>query len=251
MSDTARVEKALRDRAEALSEADRLKGQFMANISYELRTPLTTLLGFAEILAEEYYGALNPRQKDYARNMADTARQVVTLMDDISDLVMLEAGEMVLQRATFDVHAALASVLGLTREMVRRKGLTINFDCPPETGSMVGDEARVKQVLYNLLTNAIKYTPDGGQIIVAAMRDGDEVVFTVADTGIGIADEDQPGLFDRFRREGPGNGGAGIGLALVKRFVDLHQGSVELLSVVGQGTTVIVRYPSPDGQAKG
>lgn len=245
MSASAQVEKALRERADALADADRLKGQFMANVSYELRTPLTTLLGFAEILAEEYYGVLNPRQKDYARNMADTARQLVTLVDDISDLVTLEAGQMVLNRSTFDVHATLAAVLGLTREMVRRKGLTINFDCPPETGSMIGDEVRVKQVLYNVLTNAIKYTPEGGQIIVAAMRDGAEMVFTVADTGVGIPDDQQDGIFDRFRREGPGNGGAGVGLALVKRFVDLHGGSVELLSVVGQGTTVIVRYPSP------
>lgn len=245
MSDTAQVEKALRDRAEALTEADRLKTQFMANMSYELRTPLTTLSGFAEILAEEYYGTLNPRQKDYARNMAETARQLVMLIDDISDLVTLEAGQMVLSRSTFDVHAALAAVLGLTREMVRRKGLTINFDCPPETGAMVGDEARVKQVLYNLLSNAIKYTPENGQIIVAAMRDGDELVFTVADTGIGIPDALQEGLFDRFNREGPGDSGAGIGLALVKRFVELHGGSVELVSVSGQGTTVTVRYPSP------
>lgn len=243
MSDTARVEKALRDRAEALSAADRQKSQFMANISYELRTPLTTVLGFAEILAEEYYGGLNPRQRDYARTMAETAQQLVRLIDDISDLVSLEAGQAELRRNTFDIHATLASVLGLTREMVRAKGLTINFDCPPETGTMNGDEGRIKQVLYNLLTNAIKYTPDGGQIIFAAMRQGGEVLFTVADTGVGIRDEDQSDLFDRFQKLGPGRGGAGVGLALVKRFVDLHGGRVELESVPGEGTTVFVHLP--------
>jgi signal transduction histidine kinase len=243
MSDTARVEKALRERAHALSAADRQKSQFMANISYELRTPLTTILGFAEILAEEYYGGLNPRQRDYARTMAETAHQLVRLIDDISDLVSLEAGKAELRRSTFDIHAALASVLGLTREMVRAKGQTINFDCPAETGTMGGDEGRIKQVLYNLLTNAIKYTPNGGQIIFAAMRQKGEVVFTIADTGIGISEEDQVDIFDRFQRVGPGEGGAGVGLALVKRFVDLHGGRVELESVPGEGTTVFVHIP--------
>jgi signal transduction histidine kinase len=250
MSDTARVERALRDRAEALAAADRLKTQFMANVSYELRTPLTTILGFSEILADGYYGPLNSRQADYARGLAETAQALAALIDDISDLVSIEAGQLALHRSRFDVHAALASVLALTRESVRRKGLTINFDCPPETGPMTADEKRVKQVLYHLLINAIKYTPDGGQIIVAAQReDGGSVpphiVFTVADTGVGIPDDALPDIFERFSRQGRRvGGGPGVGLALVRRFVELHGGSVDLVSAVGEGTTVTVRLPA-------
>ncbi len=248
MSDTARVEKALRERAEALTAADRLKTQFMANVSYELRTPLTTILGFSEILADGYYGDLNPRQADYARGLAETARSLVALIDDISDLVSIEAGHLSLDRASFDVHSALASVLALTREAVRRKGLTLNFDCPPETGRMTADEKRIKQVLYHLLINAIKYTPEGGQIILAAQRHRSpegrpEMLFTVADTGQGIPTEDQPDIFDRFSRPGRAAGGPGVGLALVRRFVDLHGGGVDLVSVPDEGTTVSVRIP--------
>lgn len=249
MSDTAKVERALRERAEALAAADRLKTQFMANVSYELRTPLTTILGFSEILADGYYGDLNARQREYARGLAETAQSLVALIDDISDLVSIEAGHLSLERASFDVHAALASVLALTREALRRKGLTLNFDCPPETGRMVADEKRVKQVLYHLLINAIKYTPEGGQIILAAQRDqdpagGGEMVFTVADTGVGIPADDQPDIFDRFSRPGRAAGGPGVGLALVRRFAELHGGAVDLVSVPGEGTTVTVRMPA-------
>lgn len=251
MSDTARVERALRERAEALAAADRLKTQFMANVSYELRTPLTTILGFSEILADGYYGDLNPRQRDYARGLAETAQTLVALIDDISDLVSIEAGHLHLERASFDVHAALASVLALTKEALRRKGLTLNFDCPPETGRMVADEKRVKQVLYHLLINAIKYTPDGGQIILAAQREPaadeegrDLMVFTVADTGVGIPGEDQTDIFDRFSRPGRASTGPGVGLALVRRFAELHGGDVDLVSVPGEGTTVTVRIPT-------
>ncbi|MFA7428914.1 MAG: ATP-binding protein [Rhodospirillaceae bacterium] len=241
MSDTARVERALRDRAEALSAADHMKSAFMANVSYELRTPLTTVLGFAEILADEYYGPLNARQKDYARGIAETAQALVGLIDDISDLVNIEAGQT-LARVRVDVHGLLASVLALTREATRRKSLTLNFDCPPDIGSVVADEQRLKQVLYHLLLNAILFTPEGGQIILAAQPEAGWMAFTVADTGIGMTDTEQATAFDRFFR-GPRSTGRGLGLSLVKSFVDLHGGTVELISVPGEGTTVIVRLP--------
>lgn len=243
MSDTARVERALRERAEALAAADHMKTAFMANVSYELRTPLTTVLGFAEILAEEYYGPLNTRQKEYARGIAETAQAVVALIDDIADLVNIEAGQIDLDRAAFDVHAMLASVLALTREAVRRKGLTLHFDCPPEIGRMVADERRIKQVLYHLLLNAIAFTPEGGQITLAVQPEDGVMVFTVADTGVGMSESERAAAFERFRR-GPRSSGAGLGLALVKSFVELHGGTVDIVSVPGEGTTVMVRLPT-------
>lgn len=242
MSDTARAERALRERAEGLAAVDQMKSAFMANVSYELRTPLTTILGFAEILADEYYGPLNVRQKDYARGIAETAQALAGLIDDIADLVSIEAGQMTLNRETVDVHGLLASVLALTREAVRRKGLTLNFDCPPDIGGLVADEKRLKQVLYHLLLNAISFTPEGGQIILAAQPEGDGMVFTVADSGVGMTEDEQATAFQRFSR-GRRSTGRGLGLPLVKSFVDLHGGTVELVSVPGEGTTVIVRVP--------
>ncbi len=243
MSDTARVERALRERAEGLAAADHMKSAFMANVSYELRTPLTTVLGFAEILADEYYGPLNVRQKDYARGIAETAQALGGLIDDIADLVSIENGEMTLSREQVDVHGLLASVLALTREALRRKTLTLNFDCPPDIGSLAGDEKRLKQVLYHLLLNAITFTPEGGQIILAAQPDENgTIAFTVADTGVGMTESEQAAAFDRFTRS-PRSAGPGLGLALVKSFVELHGGTIELVSVPGEGTTVIVRVP--------
>lgn len=248
MSDTARVERALRERAEGLAAADHMKSAFMANVSYELRTPLTTVLGFAEILADEYYGPLNARQKEYARGIAETAQALGGLIDDIADLVSIENGEMTLSREQVDVHGLLASVLALTREATRRKNLTLNFDCPPNIGSLAADEKRLKQVLYHLLLNAITFTPDGGQIILAAQpeptsgQDG-TIAFTVADTGVGMSEAEQSTAFDRFSRS-PRSAGPGLGLALVKSFVALHGGTIELVSVPGEGTTVIVRVPT-------
>lgn len=243
MSDAARAERALRDRAEGLAAADHMKSAFMANVSYELRTPLTTVLGFAEILADEYYGSLNARQKEYARGIAETAQALAGLIDDIADLVSIEAGQMTLDRAPVDVHGLLASVLALTREAVRRKSLVLNFDCPPDIGTLTADEKRLKQVLYHLLLNAIAFTPEGGQIILAAQPEAGWMAFTVADTGVGMSEAEQAVAFDRFAR-GRGSSGRGLGLSLVQSFVALHGGTVELISVPGEGTTVIVRLPA-------
>lgn len=250
VTDSARVERALRDGNEALRAADRLKSEFIANVSCELRQPLTAVIGFAEILANAYYGELNARQKEYVRAILDGGRALQTLLGDILDLATIEAGQMTLSLSAFDVHTMLANVLGLIRERARETQLTVHFDCPLDIGWMVGDERRLKQVLFNLLTNAIRFTPPGGQITLAAQRDGDQVVFTVADTGIGIPAGELSGVFDAFSRGShpeARQSGAGLGLSLVKRFVDLHGGTVEIDSAPLEGTTVTCRLPA--GQA--
>lgn len=262
ISDKTLAESALQQRADALVAADRMKMVFMANASQELRTPLTTILGFAEILADEYYGPLNVRQRDYARTIVETAQHVSSLLDQIGDLVLLEAGRLTLKLDTCDIHATLAAVLGLVREAAKRRSHTLNFDCPPDIGSITADCLRLRQCLVHLMLTAIANTPDHGQITLACLpQDATSehpvpgVVFVVADTGHGLAEDQQSTLFDRpfvarsaMTLSGPAPGpgpeeSLGLGLALVRRLVALHGGTISVESVPGQGTTILLFLP--------
>ena len=241
VTDSTRVENALRERTEALEAAGRLKSEFLANVSYELRTPLTSITGYAEMLTNPIYaGALAPRQLEYSRNILESAQQFTRLVDDILDLATIEAGYMELETRAVDIHALLSSVLTLQQAQARNQGLRLEFDCPPTIGAVPGDERRLKQVVFSLVSNALKFTPAGGTVTVAAYRADARVALVVADTGIGVAAEDQARVFEKFERGNPQarQAGAGLGLALVKSFVELHGGTVELQSHAGQGTTV-------------
>ncbi len=245
VTDTARVERALVERNEALAAADLLKSEFIANVSAEVRKPLTTVIGFSEMLSAEYFGSLNPRQQDYARGITEAGQSLQGLISDILDLATIEAGQMTLELDAADIHPMLSAVLGLVRERLRENRLHLTFDCPLDIGWIVADERRLKQVLFSLIGNAVKFTPPGGAITVAAERRGGEVLLTVADTGPGIPLADQAAVFDSFvHGRQPQGHGAGLGLTLVKRFVELHGGRVELKSAAGQGTTVTVRLPA-------
>jgi signal transduction histidine kinase len=250
VSDPAQVERALRERNEALAAADTLKSEFIANVSCEVRKPLTSIIGFSEMLAAEYFGRLNKRQGEYCRGITEAGNQLGALIADILDLATIEAGQMTLELDTVDIHPMLSAVLGLVRERVREKKLSLDFDCALEIGWIVADERRLKQLLFNLIGNAVKFTPSGGAITVRAERRPGEIAFTIADTGPGIPAAAQARLFDAFTR-GPameaGRGGAGLGLALVRRFVELHGGRVDLASPPGEGTTVTVRLPTGEG----
>ncbi|WP_255448516.1 ATP-binding protein [Telmatospirillum sp. J64-1] len=252
ISDSARVERALRERNDALSAADRLKSEFIANVSCEVRTPLNTIIGFSEILSHEYFGSLNKRQVEYTRGISEAGHSLLSLISDILDLATIEAGQMSLTLDTFDVHAMLTSVLNLTRERVREKNISMNFDCPLDIGWMVADERRIKQVLFNLISNAVKFNRPGGYIILAAQREGDQIVMTVADNGMGIPQAEQARVFSSFTRGSAPEArqqGAGLGLALVKSFVELHAGKIELVSVPNEGTTVTLRLPAGQMEA--
>lgn len=246
ISDSARVEQALRQRADALLEADRLKSEFIANVSYELRTPLTTLIGFAEIMSEGYFGELNARQKEYNHGVLEASRRLMTIISDILDLATIEAGRMTLDLDATDLHPMLVSVLGLIRERARHKNLKVEFDCPADIGWIIADEKRIKQVMFNLLSNAVAFTPAHGAIKVEASRENDEAVLKVADTGVGVAKADQDRVFAAFERGSdprPGQG-SGMGLSLVKRFIELHGGRVEMKSTPGKGTVITCRLPA-------
>lgn len=247
VSDSARVERALLERNEALHAANRLRTQFIANVSCEVRAPLTNLIGFAEVLGSEVFGALEDRQREYAQNIAESAQALVTLIDDIIDLASVEAGELALELQAFDIGMLLKAVIALTRERVRTQGLLIILDCPEDVGWMVGDERRIKQVLFTLVSNAVKHTPANGRITLAAERDDQVVALTVADTGVGIPVAEQERMFGDRSEGGMEASPSGLGLALVRSFVELHGGTVDLRSAAGEGTTVTCRIPSGGG----
>jgi len=247
VSDSVRVEQALRERAEALREADRLKSTFIADVSYEVRTPLTALQGFAQMLADGYFGTLNARQSEYVQCIVDAGHDLASVIDCILDLATIEAGMMTLELDAVDVHGLLASVIGLVRERARHKSLHLDFDCPTDIGWIVCDERRVKQVVFNLLGNAVRFTPARGRVKLAAGREDGTVAIAVSDTGPGIPDRDQDRVFEVFQRGTASSNtavGPGLGLALVRRFVELHGGAVAMESKPGKGTTVTCRLPA-------
>jgi signal transduction histidine kinase len=245
VTDSIRVQRALREKNEALETAGHLKSEFIANVSYELRTPLNAIIGFAEILTAQYFGTLNERQVEYSRGILDSSQRLLSLINDILDLASIEAGQLALERAPVDIHALLAGILALSRERARRLSITLDFDCPTDIGTVVLDERRIRQALFNLVSNAIKFTPTGGEVSLSAWREPGEIVFSVTDTGIGIAPEHQARVFEKFERGEPASrqAGAGLGLSLVKSFIELHGGTVELESALAHGTRVCCRLP--------
>ena len=246
VTDTARVERALRERNEALETAGQLKSEFIANVSYELRTPLNGIIGFAEILANQYFGTLNQRQIDYSRGILDSSHRLLSLINDILDLATIEAGYLVLETGPVDIHEMLQAIMTLTRERARNQDLDLTLVCPTTIGTIEADERRLKQALFNLISNAIKFTPPGGSIRVEARRDDGGLVLAVSDTGVGIPTADQVRIFDKFERGSPQapQSGAGLGLSLVKSLIELHGGTVVIKSAPGSGTAVSCHLPN-------
>jgi signal transduction histidine kinase/PAS domain-containing protein len=245
VTDSANVERALRERNEALEAADHLKSEFITNVSYELRTPLNTIIGFTEILANQYFGAMNDRQTEYARGILESSRQLLALIDDILDLALIEAGRLSLDLKPVNIHSVLFSVFTLARDRARKQGATLTLDCPAGIGVVMADERRLRQALFNLVSNAMKYMVGEGEIVLGARWDEGELVLSVADSGSGISLEDQARVFEKFERGGNAAraSGLGIGLSLVKSFIELHGGRIEMTSLPGQGTTVTCRLP--------
>lgn len=247
VTDSVRVEEALRDKASALEAAERLKLDFLANVSYQLRTPLNAIIGFNEILDKEYFGELNPRQKEYTKGLGEASEQLMNLINDILDLSTIEAGYMTISKAPVDVYAMVAALYDLTQEWARGQRIEVSLSCAKDIGLADLDERRMKQGLLNLIRNAIAYTPAGGRITLSAEKHGDTLSLSVSDTGPGITPEDQERIFKPFestktQRE-DGRNGAGLGLTLVRNIVDLHGGKIDLQSTVGEGTVISLRIP--------
>ncbi len=253
VTDSVEIEQALRERAQALETADRLKTEFVANVSYQLRTPLSNIIGFTEMLENEYYGQLNQEQHDYTAGILASSHHLAALIDNILDLAMIEAGRLELALEPFDLMPFMDSVASIAREQARQKNIRTILAYPPDIGEMTADERRLKQVMFNLVSNAVQYTPPGGEIQISAARAGsarDTIVFTVSDTGPGIPAEESAIVFEAFRKgSASGHGtGPGLGLSLVRNFVNLHGGEVKLDSAPDKGTCVTCRIPA-SGQA--
>jgi signal transduction histidine kinase len=245
VTDSVGIERALRERNQALEAADQLKSEFLASVSYELRTPLNVIIGFAEVLVNQYFGGLNERQLEYSRDILNSSQQLLSLINDILDLASIEAGRLELDVHPVEARVMLESVLALARERAQRRQLQLQLECPDDAGIVELDEKRIKQALFNLISNSLKYTDPGGQIAIGAQRQGEEIEFYVADNGIGIDEDDRRLVFESFQRGRKGNAehSAGLGLALVKSFVELHQGRVLIESEVGVGTRVSMVLP--------
>jgi signal transduction histidine kinase len=240
-----RIERALRERAEALVASDKLKNEFINNMSYEFRTPLTSIIGFAEMLELGYIGPVSEKQSDYLRNILASADRLQVLINDVLDLAATETGALALELSSVAAEPLVRAVADMTAEQCKQRGLDLAVEIAADAGAVQGDERRLKQVLYNLVSNAMRFTPKGGRVSIQAQALGDKLLLEVADTGVGISPEDQAVVFDRFRRGGNRGQtkGLGVGLALVKQFVDLHHGELDLDSAPGKGTRVRVLLP--------
>lgn len=248
ITDEAMVEKALLEKNAALEETERMKLDFLANVSYQLRTPLNAITGFAEILDQEYFGTLNERQKEYTAGVISAARRLADLIDDILDLSTIEAGYLELTPAEMSVYALVHDTENLAMEWGRKHNIHITAKCPKNIGQITADERRLKQVLMKLVSNAIAFSPDGGRIELAAKKDSKAgmIAITVTDTGTGIAKEDMETIFSPFEKakfSKNRRSGAGLGLSIVKRIMDLHGGDVKITSELGKGTAVTLLLP--------
>ncbi len=231
-----------------IREISRLKSEFLANMSHELRTPLNAILGFSEILKDNLAGELTPQQRqECLENIHTSGRHLLELVNDVLDLSKIEAGRMELSYDTFRVSSAFREVHNVIKALSERRELTVSEDIAPDELEVRADRSKFKQVLYNLLSNSIKFTPPGGRVWVRARQIDDDLVVEVGDTGIGIAPEHQELVFSEFyqidnqaTRQAQGTG---LGLALTRRLVQLHGGTIVVESAPGQGAVFTYRIP--------
>jgi len=245
ITDTENVERALRERNEALETADQMKVDFVHHVSYELRSPLTTIIGFAHFLSDPVTGPLMPKQAEYLGYITTSTNALLAIINNILDLATIDAGAMSLNLGSIDIRKTIEAAAEGIQDRLATDRIRLEVDADPNIGSFVGDERRVVQVLYNLLANAVGFSPPDATIGLRAIRTEHNVVFTVTDSGPGIPAEVKDKVFDWFESHSHGSRhrGAGLGLSLVRSFVELHGGKVRVDSVVGKGTSVTCDFP--------
>ena len=245
VTSTKRYERALIERNEALEAAARLKSQFIGHVSYELRTPLTNIIGFSEMLSSPRTGPLTDKQREYLGDIAGSSRTLLSIIDDILDLTTMDAGTLELKPAPLRVRELVDAAVGAVRDRATQARLLIDVAISPEVTTLVADEARLLQILYNLLSNAVGFSNPGGRVKIQCWRQAGMIAFLVEDEGIGIPKEQLSRVFERFesRTQGSRHRGAGLGLSIVKSLVELHGGDMTLESETGRGTRVTVRVP--------
>ena len=245
VTDSVNVERALRERNEALEDADKIKIDFVHHVSYELRSPLTNIIGFVHLLGDPATGPLAQKQREYLDYITVSTNTLLALINNILDLATIDAGRMQLNLGPVDIRATMAAAAEGVQDRLVSSGLTLDIQAPSDIGSFIADERRVRQILFNLLANAVSFSPPGGTVMFLAERQPDVLVFSVTDHGPGIPPNVLEKVFDWFETHSLGSHhrGTGIGLSLVRSFVELHGGTVDITSVVGQGTTVTCTFP--------
>jgi signal transduction histidine kinase len=245
VTDTFNVERALRERNEALEDADRIKINFVHHVSYELRSPLTNIIGFADFLGDPVTGPLTGKQREYLSYITVSTNALLAIINNILDLATIDAGAMTLNLGPVDVRKTMDAAAEGVQDRLVQTGILLKIRAAPDIGGFVADGPRVRQALFNLLANAIDFSPAGEVVTLAAQRLKDAVVFSVTDHGPGIAADKKDKVFDWFETHSNGSRhrGTGLGLSLVRSFVELHGGTVTLDSAVGRGTTVTCIFP--------
>jgi signal transduction histidine kinase len=245
MTDTMNVERALRERNEALETADSIKIDFVHHVSYELRSPLTNIIGFANLLGDPAFGHLNLKQTEYLGYITASTNALLALINNILDLATIDAGAMTLNLADVDIRASMEAAAEGVQDRLARNRITLDIRAAADIGSFIADERRLRQILFNLLSNAVGFSPPAETVSLIAERRADSVVFTVTDRGPGIAPEAKDRVFDWFETDSRGSQhrGPGLGLSLVRSFVELHGGTVSIESAPGQGTSVTCVFP--------
>ena len=239
------VERALTERNQALVDAERLRNDFVNHVSYELRTPLTNIIGFTQLLAAGGVGALNPKQLEYAGFITDSSHALLAIIDDILDLAWMDAGALELRLEDVDVAEAMKAAASGVQDRLSEAAIELRIVMTDGVGSLLADGRRVRQVLFNLLSNAINYSEAGQTVTLAAMRRGAEIVFKVSDRGRGIPPDIVDRVFERFETfpNGSRHRGPGLGLSIVRAMVELHGGRVLIDTAPREGTTVTCIFP--------
>ena len=229
-----------------LEIVSRHKSAFLANMSHELRTPLNAILGFSELLEQQRVGELSDKQRDYLADIRTSGYHLLSLINDVLDLAKVEAGKVELEVGPFDLTQTLTEAIRIVRDRAQEDGIALSVSTDPSIGHIRADERKVRQIVLNLLSNGVKFTPRGGRVDVSALQRNGEVEVTVRDTGVGISPDEQGAIFEEFVRAGGGTKkeGTGLGLALAKRFVELHGGRIWVESAPGRGSAFRFTLPA-------
>lgn len=228
----------------ALHTANQLKGDFLATMSHELRTPLSVIIGFSELLNS---ATLTEKQRKWIENIHSSGKHLLNLLNDVLELAKIEAGKMQVRPEEFNFRDLCEGVAAIFRQQAENKRLNLDCDIADNVPTLKQDPQKLRQILWNLLSNAVKFTPEGGQIRIQAHAEQDDLLIVVSDTGVGIAQEDQESVFEKFRQTSQvltrEQGGSGLGLSICKELAKLLGGDIVLKSTLGQGTTFTVRIP--------
>jgi signal transduction histidine kinase len=248
ISDTQRIERALRERNDALEQANRIRNSFVGKVSYELRQPLQNIIGFAQVLSEPALAGGPEQQQEYAGHILSESSELLVIVNSILDLASIDAGTFELEPRSIPLRPAIDDAVATLGDRLRKRDVDVQIDTPEDLTDVIADPERLRQILFNLLANAVSFSPAGAIVRVRAGLENDILTLSVSDRGPGIPTEVLERVFDRFESQSGGTDhrGVGLGLSLVKSFVDLHQGQVWIESSKDTGTKVTCRFPQND-----